>query len=96
MLWGGGSKAGAFLTTLGVNDAAVAYAVDVNPRRHGTFIAGTGQQIVAPAFLEAYRPEVVLVMSPIYLPEITAELERRHVRPHRLLSVETPDLLNAA
>jgi hypothetical protein len=39
---------------------------------------------------------VVLVMSPIYLPEITAELERLHARPHRLLSVEDPDLLDAA
>ncbi|MGH6902272.1 MAG: class I SAM-dependent methyltransferase [Geminicoccaceae bacterium] len=95
VLWGGGSKAVAFLTTLDVQDA-VAYAVDVNPRRHGTFIAGTGQQIVAPAFLAAYRPDLILVMSPIYLPEITAELERLHLPPHRLLSVETPDLLDAA
>jgi hypothetical protein len=95
VLWGGGSKAVAFLTTLDVQDE-IAYAVDVNPRRHGTFIAGTGQEIVAPAFLADYRPDVVLVMSPIYLPEITAELDRRHVHPHHLLSVETPQLPQAA
>ena len=35
-------------------------------------------------------------MSPIYLPEITAALERLRVRPQRLLSVEAPDLLDAA
>jgi len=51
---------------------------------------------VAPEFLTEYRPEVVLVMSPIYLPEISAELERLGVRPQRLLSVETPEHLEAA
>jgi SAM-dependent methyltransferase len=95
VLWGGGSKAVAFLTTLDLTDG-IAYAVDVNPRRHGTFIAGTGQEIVAPAFLAHYRPDVVLVMSPIYLPEITAALARLHLPPHRLLSVETPEHLEAA
>jgi hypothetical protein len=35
-------------------------------------------------------------MSPIYLPEITAALARLHLPPHRLLSVETPEHLEAA
>jgi hypothetical protein len=95
VLWGGGSKAVAFLTTLDLTDE-IAYAVDVNPRRHGTFIAGTGQQIVAPEFLAEYRPDVVLVMSPIYLPEISTALARLGLPPHRLLSVEAPDHLEAA
>jgi hypothetical protein len=95
VLWGGGSKGVSFLTTLDVRKE-VDYAVDINPRRHGTFIAGTGQQIVAPTYLAEYRPEVVLVMSPIYLPEITAELQRLRVRPQRLLSVEAPEHLEAA
>jgi len=95
VLWGGGSKGVSFLTTLKVREG-VDHAVDINPRRHGTFIAGTGQQIVAPDFLTEYRPDAVLVMSPIYLPEIVAELERLHVRPQRLLSVEVPEHLEAA
>jgi C-methyltransferase C-terminal domain/Methyltransferase domain len=95
VLWGGGSKAVAFLTTLDVGDG-IDYAVDINPRRHGTFIAGTGQQIVGPAFLADYQPDVVLVMSPIYLPEITAELEHLRVRPKHLLTVEVQDHLKAA
>ena len=47
ILWGGGSKAVAFLTTLDVREG-IEYAVDINPRRSGTFLAGTGQEIVAP------------------------------------------------
>jgi SAM-dependent methyltransferase len=95
VLWGGGSKGVAFLTTLDLR-AGIEYAVDINPRRSGTFIAGTGQQIVTPHFLAEYRPDVVIVMSPIYLPEITAQLARMNVRPQRLLTVEAPDQLAAA
>jgi hypothetical protein len=84
----GGSKGVAFLTTLGVTDA-VEYAVDVNPRRAGTFLAGGGQQIVGPAFLADYRPDVVLIMSPIYTGEIRAELDRMGLKP-ALLTVEAP------
>ncbi len=87
VLWGGGSKGVAFLTTLGVTEG-LSYAVDVNPRRSGTFIAGTGQQIVAPEFLKDYRPDVIIVMSPIYLPEIGAQLDSMGVHPESLLPVE--------
>jgi 2-polyprenyl-3-methyl-5-hydroxy-6-metoxy-1,4-benzoquinol methylase len=92
VLWGGGSKAVAFLTTLDIRDG-ITHAVDINPRRNGTFIAGTGQQIVVPEFLAEYRPDVVIVMSPIYLPEITAQLDHRGVRPAHFLTIEAPQQL---
>ena len=96
VLWGGGSKAVAFLTTLGIA-GEIAYAVDVNPRRSGTFIAGGGQQIVLPAMLAEYRPDVVLVMSPIYTAEIRAELEALRLQRTHLLTVEAPpEALQAA
>ena len=69
VIWGAGSKGVSFLTTLAV-DSAVEYAVDVNPYKHGMFIAGTGQQIVAPDFLRDYRPDLVVAMNPVYLVEI--------------------------
>jgi 2-polyprenyl-3-methyl-5-hydroxy-6-metoxy-1,4-benzoquinol methylase len=94
VLWGGGSKGVSFLTTLAVKDG-IEYAVDINERRHGTFIAGTGQAIVAPAFLQDYRPDVVIVISPIYLPEIRPA--RPHGRPAAApLTVEAPEQVAAA
>jgi SAM-dependent methyltransferase len=92
VLWGGGSKGVSFLTTLDIREG-IAHAVDINPRRNGTFIAGTGQQIVVPEFLAQYQPDVVIVMSPIYLPEIKAQLERMGVRPQSLVTVEAPQRL---
>jgi SAM-dependent methyltransferase len=88
VLWGGGSKAVAFLTTLGLGNQ-IAYTVDLNPRRAGTFIAGTGHAIMAPAALQKNPPDALIVMSPIYLPEIQAQLDALGVHPQRLLSVET-------
>ncbi len=95
VLWGGGSKAVSFLTTLGITDE-IAYAVDVNPRRDGTYIAGAGQRIATPERLVEEPPDVLIVMSPIYLPEIKADLEGLGVRPRQVLTVEAPDALLAA
>jgi SAM-dependent methyltransferase len=72
-LWGSGSKAVAFLTLLG-RDRGIEAVVDVNPHKWGKYLAGTGQRIAAPAELRAIRPDVVIVMNPIYLEEIGGDL----------------------
>ncbi len=65
---------------------AIEFAVDINPHKHGMFMAGTGQEIVAPEFLTTYRPELVVVMNPIYVDEIRAHLDRLGLTP-RLVAV---------
>lgn len=69
VVWGAGSKGVTFLNILGIQDE-IAYVVDINPRKQGMYVAGTGQRIVAPEFLRRYRPEIVIVMNPIYKNEI--------------------------
>jgi hypothetical protein len=39
-------------------------------------MAGTGQEIVGPEFLRVHRPDVVIVMNPVYCNEIQRELDR--------------------
>jgi SAM-dependent methyltransferase len=89
VLWGSGSKAVAFLTTLGIHDE-IEYAVDINPHRVGKFLPGTGQRIVAPAFLRSYRPDNVIIMNPIYLREVERELARQRCESsvYTILDVE--------
>jgi len=79
-IWGSGSKAVAFLTTLGVGDE-VGRVTDINPYRHGMYMPGSGHEIVAPAELARYRPDVVVIMNAIYRDEIAAELARMDLRP---------------
>ena len=85
VIWGAGSKGVAYLTGLGAIDE-IEFAVDINPHKHGKFMAGTGQEIVAPEFLTTYRPELVVVMNPIYLDEIRDHLDRLGLTP-RLVAV---------
>jgi C-methyltransferase C-terminal domain len=49
---------------------SIEYAVDINPRKHLMFVAGTGQPIVPPSFLQGYQPDILLVMNPFYADEI--------------------------
>lgn len=75
VLWGSGSKGVAFLTRLKMNKE-IAYVVDINPYRQGKFMAGTGQQIVAPQFLREYKPDVAIAMNPVYQAEIERDLSQ--------------------
>lgn len=74
VLWGSGSKGVAFLTSLEGSEQ-IEYVVDINPYRQGFYMAGTGQQIVAPEFLKEYRPDLVIVMNAIYVEEIGHQLD---------------------
>jgi SAM-dependent methyltransferase len=87
-IWGSGSKCVAFLSTLGAADL-VDYVVDINPYRHGKFIPGLGKEITSPAFLKEYCPDQVIVMNPIYCPEIQQMLDQMGVTTQVIpLSVE--------
>lgn len=69
-LWGSGSKAVSFLTTLGLGEDIDA-VVDINPHRHGHFMPITGQEIISPENLVGVYPGLVIVMNRIYVPEIS-------------------------
>jgi FlaA1/EpsC-like NDP-sugar epimerase len=69
VVWGAGSKGIMFLNTL-QNQHQIEYVVDINPRKQGKYITGTGQKIVPPEFLQTYQPSLVIVMNSIYIQEI--------------------------
>lgn len=73
MVWGAGSKAVTFLNIL-KTQGLVEYVVDINPRKTSLFVPGTGQQIVQPEFLQQYKPDVIMIMNPIYRQEIAQDL----------------------
>jgi hypothetical protein len=75
VLWSALSKAVSFLTTVEVG-RAIEYAVDINPQRQGRYLPPTGQKIVPPSFLAQYKPDYVILMNPIYVPEVQADLDK--------------------
>jgi SAM-dependent methyltransferase len=85
VVWGAGSKGVSFLATVDVPDA-VKYVVDINPHMSGHYMAKTGIEIVAPAALPDYRPDVVIVMNSVYREEITSELAANALRPEVIVA----------
>ena len=69
VVWGSGSKGVTFLNMM-AGAQAVTHVVDINPRKQGMYVAGTGQRIVAPEALRELAPDVVIVMNPLYRDEI--------------------------
>lgn len=72
--WGAGAKAVGFFNVLNGSAHGVDRLVDLNPRKQGTFLAGTGQSVVAPDQLLANPPNTVLVMNALYAKEIGEHL----------------------
>ena len=69
VLWGAGAKGVTFLNRFS-RVISIGYVVDINPRKWGKFISGTGQEIVAPEFLKTYSPDFVLITNANYRKEI--------------------------
>jgi len=80
VVWGAGSKGVTFLNLLS-RDGPIEFVIDINPRKQGMFIAGAGQSIVPPAFLQEYKPDVVLVMNRNYADEIAEMVGEMGLEP---------------
>jgi hypothetical protein len=75
VIWGTGSKGVTLLNVLNCGDI-INYAVDINPRKKGMYVPGTGQKIVPPEFLQDYKPDVVIIMNSIYKDEIQQTMQQ--------------------
>lgn len=89
VLWGSGSKAVSFLTTLG-SAGAVEGVVDINPYRQGRYMPGIDRPILAPETLSALTPDRVVVMNPVYVEEITAQLRAMGLGPAVVAATAMP------
>jgi hypothetical protein len=82
-IWGSGSKCVALMSSLDLGDSLRAI-VDINPHKHGKFLAGSGWEIQAPNALVEVRPDAVIIMNSIYTEEIRHELATRGLQPQLL------------
>lgn len=80
VVWGGGSKAVSFLTTLGLKEQ-IDYVVDINPHKHGKFVPGAGHAVKSPETLKAHRPDCVILMNPVYEKEVRTQLQSMGLNP---------------
>jgi hypothetical protein len=91
-IWGGGSKAVAFLASL---DGIPLTVVDINPHKQGKYLPGSGAVVQSPTALVADPPDLVVVMNPIYRDEIAAQLETLGIAAD-VTTVETAERASAS
>jgi hypothetical protein len=72
-LWGAGAKGVTFLNVV-PGGADIEPVVDLNPRKQGTFVPGTGQRVVAPGALAGQPLDEVWILNPLYRREIESQL----------------------
>jgi hypothetical protein len=82
-IWGSGSKCVSLMCSLDLGDSLQAI-VDINPHKHGMFLAGSGWEISGPDALTRLRPDAVIIMNSIYTEEIRHELATRGLQPELL------------
>jgi SAM-dependent methyltransferase len=85
VLWGAGSKGVMFLNS--VPEAGwIEGVVDINPRKQGHHVAGTGQRIITPEELAERGADVVIAMNPLYRQEIGGSLDALGVHADVILA----------
>ena len=62
----------------------VRHVVDISPRKQRNFIPGTGHELVPPDALLEYRPDIIIVMNPIYIDEIRQIAKEMGLTPNFL------------
>jgi len=80
VLWGASSKAVAFVASIDADDTIEA-AVDINPFKQNKYLPGSGHPVIGPDSLVDVRPDVVVVMNPVYISEITGALDDLGLSP---------------
>lgn len=85
VVWGAGSKGVTFLNAM-PDSQAIEYIVDINPRKQGRYVGGTGQLIVSPNFLRDMQPDFVIIMNTNYREEIGEMLRQQNVSAEILVA----------
>lgn len=78
-LWGGGSKAVSFLTTLNMY-SGVDLVIDINPYKQGKYLPGSGLKVDAPEVLKSSSIGLIIVMNPVYADEIRGYLDANGIK----------------
>lgn len=84
-VWGAAAKGVIFLNVLGLDAGTVPLVVDINPRKQGRHVPGTGQRVIAPTALRAHGVRSVLVMNPNYAEEIRGQLQAENLDPELIV-----------
>lgn len=79
-LWGAGAKGVTLANIIDPDCSIITAVIDVNPRKQGHFIPGTGHPIIDYNQIPDYKIKNALLMNPIYRDEITRLLDESAIQ----------------
>jgi SAM-dependent methyltransferase len=85
-LWGSGAKGVTFLNLL-PDPWMVEAVIDINPRKHGTFVPVTGHRVLSPEESQLVLPKILITPNPVYAGEIGSAVGRLGLRAKVLAAV---------
>ena len=84
-IWGGTGKAAAFIHQFNADAARFPLVVDSDPDKAGTFVPGTGQEILFRDALREVAVDVVIIPTQWRAKDIVAEMKREGISPGKVL-----------
>lgn len=84
-IWGGTGKAAAFIHQFGADAQRFPLVVDSDPDKAGTYVPGTGQEIVFRDALKTLAVDVVIIPTQWRAKDIAAEMALEGIRPRKVL-----------
>ena len=93
-VWGGTGKAAAFMHQFGVDAARFPLVVDSDPDKAGTFVPGTGQEIVYRDVLKTKPIETLIIPTQWRAKDIIAEMGREGIVADTILIEHNGCLIN--
>ena len=74
-LWGAGAKGANFANFFDPENRKITALVDINPRKQGRFVGGSGHRVISPGeLLSAYGSGVIFIMNSVYAAEIRSRV----------------------
>jgi Methyltransferase domain/C-methyltransferase C-terminal domain len=93
VVWGAGAKGVTFLNLVDPGARVVTRVIDVNPNKHGRFLAGTGHRIEGPEIGLREDIRTIIVMNQNYVGEVRRMLDSNH---KKAVVLELESMVNEA
>lgn len=79
-VWGAAGKGVIFTNFIDPHHELIDYLIDINPKKQGKFVAGTGHQIIGIDEIRKHNIKTAIVVNPLYYDEIKSMVNQHDLR----------------
>ena len=79
-LWGAAGKGVSLANIIDPNCELIECLIDLNPKKWGKFISGTGHEIINHSEIEKWEIKTAIIMNPNYYDEIKKLMKNKNIK----------------